>query len=319
MAGEFDLIRECFSHPVHHSDLGVGDDAALFRTAAGRQTVVSTDMLVAGTHFFADADPALLGWKAAAVNISDMAAMAADPSWITLALALPEADTDWVRALAGGFRDCCEAYAVDWVGGDTTRGPLNLCATIIGQVPTGQAIRRNGARPGDDVWVSGWPGMAALGLRSLRGEVTLAAEWRELCIERLNRPVPRVALGRALRGVASAMIDVSDGLAGDLGQILASSGVGVVLQESALPVGALVNACNDAKLAREALLVGGDDYELLFCAAHRHAAHIEQLGRRLALPLTCIGRVVANQGLWLHGGDGQSTAVTLHGYDHFAE
>lgn len=318
MPGEFDLIRDCFSHPVHHSDLGVGDDAALFRTAPGMQTVVSSDMLVAGNHFFVDADPTLLGWKTAAVNISDMAAMGADPRWITLALALPTADETWVRKLAAGFRTCCETYVVDWVGGDTTRGPLNLCATIVGEVPFGQAILRNGAHPGDDVWISGWPGLAALGLRSLQGGVKLAGDWHELCIERLHRPVPRVALGRALRGVASAMLDVSDGLSGDLGHILESSSVGAVLQEAALPLLPLLNACNDAAAARDALLGGGDDYELLFCAPRERGAHIEEIGHRLSLPLTRIGRVVTNPGLWLQRRDGQCAPVTIRSYDHFS-
>ena len=318
MPGEFDLIRDCFSHPVHHSDLGVGDDGALFRVASGAQTVVSSDMLVEGNHFFPEVEPALLGWKAAAVNISDMAAMGAEPRWITLALSLPKADEAWVKALASGFRDCCEAYGVDWVGGDTTRGPLNLCATIIGEVPKGQAILRDGARTGDDIWVSGWPGMAALGLQCLLGKIELDQEWRELCIERLERPMPRVSLGCALRGIASAMLDVSDGLSGDLGHILERSGVGAVLQESALPMETLLTACKgDAVAAAKALLGGGDDYELLFCAPRTKRDEIEALSRKLPLPLTRIGWVAEQSGFWMQQQDGQCAPVTLHSYDHF--
>jgi len=168
MPNEFDLIRRFFHSPTSHTDLGVGDDGALLRPRLGMQLVVSTDMLVSGTHFFADTDPMLLGWKTAAVNISDMAAMGAEPRWITLALAMPGIDEQWVGAFARGFRDCCESYCVDWIGGDTTRGPLNLCATIFGEVPLGSAVRRDGACHGDDIWVSGWPGMAALGLGYLQ-------------------------------------------------------------------------------------------------------------------------------------------------------
>lgn len=316
MPGEFELIRDCFSHPVHHTDLGVGDDAALFRMAADTQAVMSSDMLVVGNHFFPDVDPALLGWKTAAVNISDMAAMGADPRWITLALALPEADLTWVQALAGGFRECCETYAVDWVGGDTTRGRLNLCATIIGEVPRGQAIQRNGARVGDDIWISGWPGMAKLGLESKLGKLELASGWCEPCVERLERPVPRVALGRALRGVASAMLDVSDGLTGDLGHILESSHAGAVLYEAALPLAPLIEACGDRSVARAALLAGGDDYELLFSASSGLRVNIEQIAHDLCLPLTRIGRIIEKPGLWIQS-EGHCEAVTVHSYDHF--
>ncbi|GAB2898126.1 thiamine-phosphate kinase [Uliginosibacterium flavum] len=317
MPGEFDLIRRFFHYPTSHTDLGVGDDAALLRARPGMQLVVSTDMLVAGTHFLPDTDPFLLGWKAAAVNISDMAAMAAEPRWITLALALPHADEEWVSALARGFRECCEGYCVDWIGGDTTRGPLNLCPTVFGEVPFESAVRRDGARHGDDLWISGWPGMAALGLAQLQGQLQLVGGWAESCLDRLHRPLPRVALGIGLRGIASAMLDVSDGLLGDLSHILERSQVGAIIEETALPLEPLLAACKITERATAALLGGGDDYELLFCVPREKRGQVEALSRHFELPLHRIGRILDKSGLWLQRGDGVCEALAARGFDHF--
>ncbi|MDQ7989947.1 MAG: thiamine-phosphate kinase [Candidatus Dactylopiibacterium sp.] len=318
MPGEFDLIRRCFQTPTSHTVLGVGDDGAVFAPRPGMQLVVSTDMLVAGRHFLPDADPGLLGWKTAAVNVSDMAAMGAEPRWITLALALPEIDLPWVEAFSRGFRACCEGFGIDWVGGDTTRGPLNLCPTIFGEVPAGQAIRRDGARHGDDIWISGWPGMAALGLAHLRDALELVGEWSACCVERLHRPMPRVALGVSLRGVASAMLDVSDGLLGDLAHILERSDAGALLDESALPLAPLLAACRRTESATSALLSGGDDYELLFCAPREARGQIEALARHIELPLHRIGRILDKPGLWMQRGSGVTEAIAPRGFDHFA-
>ncbi|WP_018608439.1 thiamine-phosphate kinase [Uliginosibacterium gangwonense] len=317
MAGEFELIARHFSTPTHHTDLGVGDDAALMRVAPGMQLVVSSDMLVEGTHFLPDANPYLLGWKTAAVNISDLAAMAATPRWITLALALPAADEAWVGTLARGFHACCMEYGVDWVGGDTTRGPRNLCATIFGEVPQGEAVRRDGAQVGDDIWVSGEPGMAALGLAALLEGVGLGA-FRDPCLLHLHKPIPRVELGLALRGVAHAMLDVSDGILGDLGHILERSGVGAELDEAALPLAPLLQACGDAARAQRALLAGGDDYELLFTAAPGRAAYIRSEAARLELPIHRLGRITAEHGVRLHQVDGAFRELKPASYDHFA-
>lgn len=318
MPGEFDLIRQHFQRPTRHTDLGIGDDGALLSPRPGRQLVLSTDMLVAGTHFLPDAAPFDLGWKTAAVNISDMAAMGAEPRWMLLALALPAADESWVASLAAGFAACCAHFDVDWIGGDTTRGPLNLCATVIGEVPLGAAITRSGAAAGEDVWISGAPGLAALGLRHLQGQCQLDGSWREQCLAALHRPQPRVELGLALRGIASAMLDVSDGLLGDLGHILQQSGVGALLFEVRLPLSPALAACHDTRLAREAVLAGGDDYELLFTAPTRYHAEIVQLGNKLGLPLSCIGRLDDTAGqlrLQLH--DGSQQTLSARGYDHF--
>lgn len=318
MASEFDLIRRHFSRPTRHTDLAGGDDAALWRVSPGHQLVVSVDMLVEGRHFFAGTDARDLGWKSLAVNVSDIAAMGAVPRWALLALALPEADETWLAAFADGFYACAEAFGVDLAGGDTTRGPRNLSITICGEVPTGSAIRRDGARDGDDLWVSGQPGRAVLALWHLRDHFPLAAAHRDDCLAALHRPQPRAALGLALRGIASAMLDVSDGLLGDLGHILDASGVGAEIVAAQLPEALLLAACGDAARARKACLSGGDDYELLFTAPTARRADIEALGQRLALPLHRIGRITPpTQGLSLREADGSIVPLARDGFDHF--
>lgn len=318
MPSEFALIRRHFTRPARHTDLAVGDDAALIRPSAGMQLAISTDMLVAGTHFFADTDPEDLGWKTLAVNVSDLAAMGAAPRWVVLAASLPAPDEAWIAAFARGFFACSEAFGIDVIGGDTTRGPLNLCPTIFGEVPVGQAITRAGARPGDDLWISGAPGRAALGLAQLRGEATLAGADRAGCLAALHRPQPRVALGLALRGLASSLLDVSDGLLGDLGHILEQSAVGAVISAGALPLAPLEAACGDAALAFRACTAGGDDYELLFTAPVARRAEVGALAERLHLPLHRIGSITpAEQGLRLRDHDGQLRPLAANGYDHF--
>lgn len=319
MPSEFDLIRRHFTRPARHTLLTVGDDAALFAPRPGMQLAVSTDMLVAGTHFFADADPDALGWKTLAVNLSDLAAMGAEPRWAVLALSLPTADERWIAEFARGFFACAEAFGVDLAGGDTTRGPLNLCVTIFGELPAGAAITRGGALPGDDVWITGSPGQAALGLAHLRGEITLCADDARRCLDALHRPQPRVAFGLALRGVASAMLDVSDGLLGDLGHILERSDCGAVVDLDMLPLDPLRAAGADATLARRSLLSGGDDYELLFTAPATQRDTLATLSRLQALPLSRIGSITDTPGrLLLREADGSEHAAPHRGYDHFA-
>lgn len=318
MPSEFDLIRRHFTRPARHTDLAVGDDAALLRAQPGMQLAVSTDMLVAGTHFFADTDPEDLGWKTLAVNVSDLAAMGASPRWAFLALALPDADETWIAAFARGFFACADAHGVDLAGGDTTRGPLTLSVTIIGEVPQGTAITRAGGCAGDDLWVSGQPGRAALGLAALRGEVELTATARTACIAALQRPQPRVALGLALRGVATAMLDVSDGLLGDLGHILEFSRTGAIIDVAALPLATLLETGADAARVQRCLLGGGDDYELLFSAPAARRADVAALARDLGLALHRIGELTAEpRALWLRARDGRLVPGTRSGYDHF--
>jgi len=313
MPSEFDLIRRHFTRPPQHTDLAVGDDAALLRPRAGMQLAVS------GTHFFADTDPEDLGWKTLAVNVSDLAAMGAEPRWAFLALALPAADDPWIAAFARGLFACADAFGVDLAGGDTTRGPLNLSVTIVGEVPAGQAITRTGARAGNELWISGQPGLAALGLAALHGEVALDAAGRARCVDALQRPQPRVELGLQLRGIATAMLDVSDGLLGDLAHILEASAVGAIGDAAALPLDALRATGANAAIARHCLLSGGDDYELLFAAPASARPALTELSTSLGLPLHRIGQITGQAGVCLlREPDGTLAPAGASGYDHFA-
>jgi thiamine-monophosphate kinase len=310
---EFDLIRRYFTRPVRHTTLGIGDDAALFAPAPGQELAVSTDLLVEGTHFFANAEPEALGWKTLAVNVSDLAAMGATPRWATLALALPAADADWLDAYTRGFFACAERFGIDLIGGDTTRGPVRtFCVTIMGEVPVGHALRRSGANPGDSIWVSGTPGRAPLGLAHLRGETTVAESKRVDYLNALHRPQPRVELGLALRGLATAAIDVSDGLLADLGHILEQSNAGADLCIPGLPT---------TDIERKALLTGGDDYELAFTTPAGRDAEVAALSERLHLPLTRIGAITPggrDDRLKLCDDKGHPIPLpTRLGYDHF--
>lgn len=313
---EFDLIQRYFTRPAPNAILGVGDDAALLRVAEGMELAVSTDMLVSGTHFFPDADPFLLGHKTLAVNLSDLAAMGAVPRWATLALALPGADESWLRRFSEGFFSLADEYGVDLVGGDTTRGPLNLSVTIMGEVPQGQALRRSGAKTGDDIWVSGTLGKAALGLAQLQGRTALPEDARLSCLAALHQPRPRVALGLALRGIANSAIDISDGLLADLGHILECSQAGAEIEFAAIP--AVETHGIDDALLRHCVLSGGDDYELCFTASAAKRSEIEAVAAKLQLPLARIGSINAGQGCAVRAADGSVMKIKESGYDHFA-
>lgn len=315
---EFDLIQRYFTRPAPSAVLGVGDDAALLRVGAGMALAVSTDMLVSGTHFFPDADPFMLGHKTLAVNLSDLAAMGAQPRWATLALSLPSVEASWLEQFSRGFFAHAEQHHVELVGGDTTRGPLNLSVTIMGEVPLGSALRRDGARAGDDIWVSGTLGDAALALAHLQGRIVLRQETFSACCERLHRPQPRVALGLALRGIANSAIDISDGLLADLGHILERSRLAAEIRFEALPRSDALRECESLLLAQRCALAGGDDYELCFTAAMARRAEIEQISAALALPLTRIGSLVQGDGCTVFAADGRAMQTGEQGYDHFA-
>ena len=305
MPSEFEIIRRYFSRPARHALLGVGDDAALLRTDAGAVLAVATDMLLEGRHFAKGAEPRALGHKALAVNLSDMAAMGATPRWATLALALPHANEDWIAAFADGFYALAERFDVDLIGGDTTRGPLTICVAILGEVPAGLALMRSGARPDDDIWVSGELGGAAYALHDA-GNAAAAS--------RLHQPEPRVELGEKLRGIAHAAIDVSDGFAQDLGHILERSGVGAVVHYALLPK----FPCGDARLQQRCVLAGGDDYELLFTAPQSARRELEVLSAALRLALTRVGSIRSGEAkLQLLDALGKSMAAG-RGFDHFA-
>lgn len=318
MISEFDLIQRHFSRATPGAVLGVGDDCALLQPGTGMQLAVSTDTLVADVHFFADADPQKLGWKSLAVNLSDLAAMGATPRWAMLALTLPEADDDWLAAFAAGLYRCADQFGVSLVGGDTTRGPLSLTLTVIGEVPPNQALRRDGAQAGDDIWVSGTLGDAALALAALQGRVNLTDADLATLAARLHAPTPRVELGLALRGLATSAIDVSDGLLADLGHVLARSGVGAVVEYAHLPLGEIVNDYAAHPQFDACVLSGGDDYELCFTAPATHRKAIAEIAMRLGVRLSVIGSIRAEPGLMVRDAHGQALDVRCTGYDHFA-
>lgn len=311
MPSEFELIARYFTRGTSHTKLGVGDDGALIVPTPGQELVISTDLLVEGTHFLADTDAEALGWKTLAVNVSDMAAMGALPRWATLAIAVPPTPTfSWLDDFSRGFFACADAFGIDLIGGDTTRGPRAFCVTILGEVASGQALRRDGARADDTIWVSGRPGRAALGLAHLQGRTSLAEPARTECLAALHRPQPRAVLGLALRGLATAAIDVSDGLLADLGHILEQSARAARLQIPGLPA---------AGIERDCLLAGGDDYELLFTAPASRDNDIAALADELRLPLTRIGQITSGTpGELVLCDDGGAVITPDHrGFDHF--
>jgi thiamine-monophosphate kinase len=299
--------------------LGVGDDAALLQIPPGMELAISVDMLVEGRHFAPQDGPGTVGHKSLAVNLSDMAAMGAKPHWATLALALPAADEKWLRGFAGGFFGLASKFGVELIGGDTTRGPLNICIQIMGEVPSGQALRRDGAKEGDEIWVSGMLGTAALALAFRQGRAELEQMDAAACLPALYVPQPRVELGLALRGMASAAIDVSDGLLADLGHILEQSRAGAEVHFERLPRHAVVRGHRDQDLVRNCVLAGGDDYELCFTAPAVRHAELLALSQQLALPLTCIGRIVSGSALVVLDGHGNPMEVGMKGFDHFAQ
>ncbi|QXL83686.1 thiamine-phosphate kinase [Comamonas sp. NLF-1-9] len=331
--GEFELIRRHFTRPVRRAALGVGDDCALLSPAPGMQLAISSDMLLEGRHFLAGTDPERLGHKALAVNLSDLAACGARPLAFTLALALPRADEAWLAAFARGLFALADAHGCELIGGDTTQGPLNICITVFGELPQGDALKRSGARPGDDLWVSGAPGQARLALGALRGEWHLSEGALPALQARLDAPSPRVALGLALRGLANSAIDISDGLLGDLQHVLDASRAGAVVwaddaanliavgadpQSAAGQFDAEILTQPDPALLRQCALAGGDDYELLFTAAPARRTAVLEAGRRCATRLTRIGQIQAEPGLRLLDARGQPLAGDFASFDHFA-
>ena len=313
---EFDLIQRYFTRATPGAILGVGDDAALLKVSNGMELVVSTDMLVSGTHFSPDADPLLLGHKTLAVNLSDLAAMGATPRWATLALSLPSVEEAWLEKFSCGFFSLAEQHGVELVGGDTTRGPLNLSVTIMGEAPKGRALRRDGASVDDDIWVSGTLGEAALALAHLQGHIVLPQNVLAACLAHLHQPQPRVALGLALRGIANSAIDISDGLLADLGHVLERSGVGAEIDFVSIPC--VPFSERNIDVVQSCVLAGGDDYELCFTSPFANRAEIEKISATLALPLTRIGRITANSGCKVLSADGSMMQIKEKGYDHFA-
>ncbi len=319
--GEFDLIERFFQRPARRAVLGVGDDCALIQPSVGQQLAISTDMLVEGRHFLSTVDPARLGHKALAVNLSDLAACGAKPLAFTLALALPRADHGWLEGFSRGLFQLADAHGCELIGGDTTQGPLNLAITVMGEVPPDQALLRHAAHVGDDIWVSGTLGDARLALEVFRGHCQVSGQVLERARTRMECPTPRVELGQALRTVANAAIDVSDGLLGDLGHILKRSGVGALVETSWVQGSAAVTPDVLAlpwPRRLDCVLAGGDDYELLFTAPVLHRERIHALASDLEVPLTRIGRITAESGLRVLDPQGQPINRRFASFDHFS-
>lgn len=313
---EFALIDRYFTRPARRADtvLGVGDDAALLAVPPGHWLVATTDTMVAGTHFLPGDDPAALGHKLLAVNLSDLAAMGADPAWFTLSLTLPAVEPDWLDAFAGGLFALADAAGIELVGGDTTRGPLSLTVQALGTVPTGLALRRAGAQPGDGIYVSGTLGDAALALALRLEDAFVPTE----LATRLDRPTPRLALGRALRGRASAAIDISDGLLADLGHLCARSGVGAEIDFAALPRSAAFDAAARGAADADKPLCGGDDYELCFTLPAAQETGIGALSAAGGCALTRIGRITTEPGVRCQDAAGRLVTPARTGFDHFS-
>ena len=333
--GEFDLIERYFKAPARAMQfneavaLGIGDDCALLQPTAGMQLAISSDMLVEGRHFFADVDPFALGHKALAVNLSDLAACGAKPLAFTLALSLPEVDEAWLAPFSRGLLALAAEHSCTLIGGDTTKGPLNICITVFGEVPKQQALLRNGAQVGDDIYVSGTLGDARLALEAMRGTLALSTEAFASAKTRLEMPTPRVSLGMALRGIASSAIDVSDGLLGDLGHILKQSQVGAVINASiamdliatnliaAQATNTLATGQFTNELQLKYVLSGGDDYELAFTAPASQRNAVQAAATASYTPVTRIGQIEAEPGLRLTNAQGQSLPNNYGSFDHF--
>lgn len=316
---EFELIARYFARqPIHRADvaLGIGDDCALLRPAPGQELAVTTDLLVGGVHFLPDVDPAALGHKALAVNLSDLAAMGAEPAWFTLNLALPEADPDWLARFSAGLFELARRHEIALVGGDTSRGPLVVGIQACGFVPEGQALQRAGARPGDRVFVTGELGDAGLALQQRLGRLSLPAEDATTVSDRLDRPTARVAAGLALRGIASSAIDISDGLAADLGHILERSGVGARIERERVPVSAVYRR-HLATAGWDLALAHGDDYELCFTVPPLQLERLRAMRDRLDCAVTEIGEIVPGQTLAIVDPAGERWAPRRLGHDHF--
>ena len=314
--GEFDLIAKFFTRRVTRAALGVGDDCALFTASPGMQLAVSSDMLVEGRHFLPTVAPQRLGHKALAVNLSDLAACGAKPVAFTLALALPRVDENFLGAFAHGLLALADAHDCELIGGDTTQGPLNICITVFGEVPVGTALLRSGAQAGDDLYASGTLGDARLALEVIRGTLSLPGAAFDAVRGAMEQPQPRVALGMALRGLATSAIDVSDGLLGDLAHVLRRSGVGAELNVDGVPRSAVLRA-QPPEWQRTCTLAGGDDYELVFTAPPHFADAVAAAARSVQVNVTRIGRIEAAPGLRLVDAQGDSVPHTFGSFDHF--
>ena len=319
--GEFDLIAHYFKRPARRAALGVGDDCALLAPAPGMQLAISSDMLVEGRHFLPEVDPARLGHKSLAVNLSDLAACGAKPLAFTLALSLPSVDERWLAGFSQGMFALADAHECELIGGDTTQGPLNICITVFGEVPQGKALLRSGAKAGDDIYISGTVGDARLALQAHRGTLRLDETALQAAQLRMDMPTPRVALGLTLRGIATSAVDLSDGLLGDIGHVLQASRVGARIDADAVSARLGIRLDDTAlpqDLRRQYTLAGGDDYELAFTAPTSARDAVAHASLQSQTPVTRIGRIEADSGLRLVDASGQPVDGRFASFDHFA-
>jgi thiamine-monophosphate kinase len=317
---EFNLIARYFTRPTKRAVLGIGDDCALIKVATGCELAISTDTLVEGVHFFAGADADKLGYKSLAVNLSDLAAMGAMPRYVTLALTLPSIDEAWLAAFSRGFFSLADEFEVELIGGDTTRGPLSITLTVMGEVEAGRALRRDGAKAGDDIWVSGALGSAALALMHMQKKIQLQPHIFSRVEDRLHRPSPRIALGKKILGAATSAIDISDGLVADLGHICKRSKLSAVIERDLLPLASSLMSVS-ADLRDECSLSGGDDYELCFTAPVAARGEIEIAGAKCGVAVTRVGTMEnlrPSQLVKVINDSGLDVTPEKSGYDHFA-
>jgi thiamine-monophosphate kinase len=319
---EFSLIQQYFTDAQSNTVedgviLGIGDDAAILKPAQGEELLFTTDTLISGVHFPEETAAAAIGHKALAVNLSDIAAMAGQARWFTLALSLPEADSSWLKDFSEGLLTLAKQFGVSLVGGDTTRGPLSITISVIGTIPENTAVRRSTARPGDVIVITGQLGMAALGLADINKEITLTEKEQRYCRNKLNYPQPRLPEGNFVRGYATSMIDISDGLAADLGHILKAGDCGAIIDLQSLKDCLPEISDLPANRVIDAALYGGDDYELLFTVSANKLLQLEQSWQHSFSPLTQIGEITKDDGLILKQGNGKHVKIAAAGYNHF--
>lgn len=312
---EFAIIERYFKKKMKHTVLGIGDDSAIINIQKNHQLVISSDMLLENIHFLKNTNPSHLGWKSLAVNLSDIAAMGAKPKWVTLSISLPRINHVWLKKFSEGFFKCADQFDIDLIGGDTSKGPLCISITIMGELKKNESLLRSGARIDDDIWVTGRLGMASMGLANLRGKLKLTPHLKNKCIKALETPFPKVSLGSQLTRYAHSCIDISDGLTQDLGHILKASKVGATLLLSDIPCEKLIHTSKKYQF----VLNGGDDYELLFTAPKKNRPYIKKIAEKTDTTVNIIGVITHKKTLKIFDQQGQSIAFEPKGFDHFAK
>ena len=314
MASEFEIIERYFKKKMKQTALGVGDDAAMIHVRNNYQLAISSDMLIENIHFLKNTNPSHLGWKSLAVNLSDIAAMGAIPKWATLSISLPKINHTWLKKFSKGFFKCADKFGIDLIGGDTTKGPLSISITIMGESKKDEALLRSGAKINDDIWVTGQLGLASMGLANLQGQLKLPPRIKMKCIRALEIPTPKTFLGSYLSRYANSCIDISDGLIQDLRHILKASKVGASLLLNDIPCEKFIHTSKQYQF----VLNGGDDYELLFTAPKKNRTFIKKIAKKTNTPVTMIGNITKKKALNILSEQGKSIKFNPKGFDHFA-